>query len=865
MHPPSLLRSKSKDRASNTTGLFMSKEQMGSYLQDLRANRPTKPTGARPPPSSFASKRQSTSNLAAAIESEISSQRASSIRSDAVDPPRCASAQSFHRKGSTVSIAKPHLGRPLVREPASAPSLDTGIDLDNLDENNPLHVPYLERGQRWLERQEAASLRKALEDMDLKKERELHTAAQAEASELVWRHQNPDAPVRNPEAPYDYREHLRKASAHQRTESWTRTAQDLQNHTSKIRSRNSSASRSTSGASKNSSAPCSRVASDSSLKVPGSPDGSPEDIQDRKAGDGAGQPRKRSVQFVEAEVKVPEKSAETKPKERGRTPSLQKFDKVGPVKKALGPEEDVKVSSIAVAARLASNTMPVNFRNPFSRVRNAKGSLSRASTAPMPETKRLDTVEIQRNPPTQTRDPQYTLNAPLPPPKLDPVTQAGAQEEVNMKDGKEIRSDDIRKATSMSLKDRSPKLPTPTMVSDKPGRPIVSFDKDWKPKEAELKLEPLPSRPVPLGNAQPYARPNINKPLPVSEATHPQIPSISVTNSSGTKYDRTVLPPPVISVSGPPPIPSIQISNVPPVPSISVNEVPTISINAPTISVQPSSISVEPPSISVSAPPSISINGAPSAPSTRPLPTPSSARPPPRHAATAPAVNTRGHWTPIGARSSALCAQCALPISGRIVSAAGARFHPECFRCNHCGEGLECVAFFPEPDNARAERLARVDARMRGEDVADSSERYDGDDSLRFYCHLDFHEFFSPRCKSCKTPIEGEVVVACGAEWHVGHFFCAQCGDPFDAQTPFVEKDGYAWCINCHTNRYSTKCRKCKKPVTDTVVKALGAEWHEECFCCVECQGSFTDGRYFLRPGGTDPYCPVCEEKRLKA
>jgi hypothetical protein len=21
------------------------------------------------------------------------------------------------------------------------------------------------------------------------------------------------------------------------------------------------------------------------------------------------------------------------------------------------------------------------------------------------------------------------------------------------------------------------------------------------------------------------------------------------------------------------------------------------------------------------------------------------------------------------------------------------------------------------------------------------------------------------------------VVVACGAEWHVGHFFCAQCGD----------------------------------------------------------------------------------------
>jgi hypothetical protein len=32
-----------------------------------------------------------------------------------------------------------------------------------------------------------------------------------------------------------------------------------------------------------------------------------------------------------------------------------------------------------------------------------------------------------------------------------------------------------------------------------------------------------------------------------------------------------------------------------------------------------------------------------------------------------------------------------------------------------------------------------------------------------------------------------------------------------------------------------------------------------------ECHGRFTDGRYFLRQGGDEPYCPACEEKRLKA
>jgi paxillin len=682
-----------------------------------------------------------------------------------------------------------------VREPSEPPVLDVDLEaLDELDENNPVHIPYLERGQRWLERQEAHSLRMALEDMDLQREQELHVAAQAEASELVWRHQNPNAPIPNPDAPYDYREHLRKESGHQRAASWARAAQELQSRNAKIRSRNSSASRysrSISGGSKSSSAPSSRVPSDSSLKVPDSPDAPVGDIQLRKISEGERQPRKRSVQFVEPELVVASKPIEPETqKERGRTPSLQRLHQAAAEKKAVGPDEDVKVSSIAVAARLASNTMPGSFRNPFSRVRNAKASLSRASTAPMPETKRLDTVEIQRNPPTKSHDPQYTLNASLPP-SPDLTVQASVEEGIRMKDGKEVRSDDIRKATSMSLRDRSPKLPTPTMVSDKPGRPIVSFDKNYRPKEVELKMEHSTTRVTPLSNLQSNFRANTNKPLPALEPTNRTIPSISVTGNSRATTDRTAPRVPVARIPDSPPIPSIQIGNQPPVPTISVNEVLPIAINAPSIPVQPPSITVEPPSISISAPPSISVNEAATfAPPTRPLPTPSktSARPPPRHAATAPASQTRGHWTPVAARGSALCAQCALPISGRIVSAAGARFHPECFRCHYCGEGLECVAFYPEPENSRAERLARIEARMHGEYLEEQpgcSEHEDGDAALRFYCHLDFHEFFSPRCKSCKTPIEGEVVVACGAEWHVGHFFCAQCGDVRTTSSPF--------------------------------------------------------------------------------
>lgn len=64
-----------------------------------------------------------------------------------------------------------------------------------------------------------------------------------------------------------------------------------------------------------------------------------------------------------------------------------------------------------------------------------------------------------------------------------------------------------------------------------------------------------------------------------------------------------------------------------------------------------------------------------------------------------------------------ICGGCDGPIIGRIVSAMGARWHPQCFRCTVCNELLEHV----------------------------SSYEHEG----RPYCHLDYHEvrfFYEPRC-----------------------------------------------------------------------------------------------------------------------
>ncbi|KEZ43173.1 hypothetical protein SAPIO_CDS5073 [Scedosporium apiospermum] len=141
-----------------------------------------------------------------------------------------------------------------------------------------------------------------------------------------------------------------------------------------------------------------------------------------------------------------------------------------------------------------------------------------------------------------------------------------------------------------------------------------------------------------------------------------------------------------------------------------------------------------------------------------------------------------------------------------------------------------------EPDSFRRERLERINRRMAGEILEEAPGKTmaeDGDDRLRFYCHLDWHELFAPKCKHCKTPILGEHIVALGEHWHYGHFFCAECGDPFEHGMTHIEKDGYAWCISCQTKRTerrAPKCRKCKLAVVGQYVQALGKELAEKIY-----------------------------------
>ncbi|OAA59637.1 Zinc finger, LIM-type [Niveomyces insectorum RCEF 264] len=415
-------------------------------------------------------------------------------------------------------------------------------------------------------------------------------------------------------------------------------------------------------------------------------------------------------------------------------------------------------------------------------------------------------------------------------------------------------------------------------------------------------FEPPPALPVDgaRGGASDSHRPTVPT-ITVTEDTvseRPPVPTIAVTDESTAEPSVPTISVTDEDTSSRPPIPTIVLPEEEVVSTPAAPGMPTIvtpdddrpqrrtTPSIPVLVTPADDPTPCPLRITTPKAPKTPITTPPSSSPARPLPTPSSSG--------APVINRpRGHWSRApaphpaathgtGSRGpTARCHQCRQPIVGRVVALAsvgGARFHPQCFRCHACGTSLEALEILPEPEAFRAERLAEKNARSEGGSDSNSNSNRnsdsDSDTRLRFYCHLDWHERFAPRCKHCTTPIVGEHVVALGAHWHVGHFFCAECGDPFPAgATHIATPDGYAWCDPCAARRAARRaptCRACGAGVEPgaSYVRALGAAWHDACFRCAVCGDGFADGQVLPRAGTAglmQVVCTACRARELKA
>ncbi|KAJ9658975.1 hypothetical protein H2198_003404 [Neophaeococcomyces mojaviensis] len=819
-----------------------------SYLADLRNNRPTRPTGSRPLPTrpSLPTQDENLPPRAGSALSLRSPDRKLPEQSIVSKEQKLAHRASMPTSNSYSSLGS-QKGRPLVPSPNNAtrkvspPAAAAG-------------TPYKESSTRVKEREEAHALREALEKLDQgDDEQRIHDAAKQEAADLVWRHQNPQlaevekvAAYRNPDLKKPKYGELRHAKQSEKPVESESTPN----------SRSASAGSTSSQDSKRHRLPWLR-------KRP-----------------------KPEPSTAQPKIEIT-KEADANTARDSRGASGKRHISSGSSKGVFrNPEDEIYEEAEEMDTTTAptpQQALPLRSRQTKFLQQEARPLPEKSYTMPLPDKKKVDRFEIWKNPPTQSRNAGYTARRAL------PQVPSEEEEETDNTDSPrtralEIRGEDIRAATSMRKSDRSPKLPTPTAVSDRPGRPIVSFDPRWRPgTESPRNSQDIERPQVRTDGAVSYP---VTPSPPAPEITIMEVPTINVTDET-SQTDMSTRPLPQINLSDKStpskqtqehkpgrPLPRINLHDAPAspsVPSISIQQEQSKGRPLPSIKAQPDRAAARPlPSHTQSSPSKL--------PPTRPTQSEIAARVP---------------WlsrTPTTTSTSTVtCGACSLPISGRIVTASGAstksqkaRFHPECFTCHHCSTGLECISFYPEPETARLERLQAALPHLDPEDPQVHALAQSNED-LHFFCHLDYHELFSPRCHSCKTPIEGAIVLALGRHYHPDHFFCAECGDPFSQESPFVEHNSYPYCVRCHTKRTSARCRGCKQQIlTDMTIEALGGKWHDECFVCCDCGGEFGDeGRFFVREveveltekekrKGYGPKieeraaCQVCEEKRVK-
>ncbi|PRP89314.1 lim domain protein [Planoprotostelium fungivorum] len=114
----------------------------------------------------------------------------------------------------------------------------------------------------------------------------------------------------------------------------------------------------------------------------------------------------------------------------------------------------------------------------------------------------------------------------------------------------------------------------------------------------------------------------------------------------------------------------------------------------------------------------------------------------------------------------------------------------------------------------------------------------------------------APECAGCKKKIEDGGIRAANNNWHEECFACSQCGKALQGE--FNTKDGKLYCREDYAKLNAKTCGGCGQPIAGPFLKAMNKEWHQACFVCKNCKGSFASG-FFEKHGAA--LCKNCITK----
>jgi hypothetical protein len=118
-------------------------------------------------------------------------------------------------------------------------------------------------------------------------------------------------------------------------------------------------------------------------------------------------------------------------------------------------------------------------------------------------------------------------------------------------------------------------------------------------------------------------------------------------------------------------------------------------------------------------------------------------------------------------------------------------------------------------------------------------------------------------CYKCMQKLTGQFTVYEDKKYHLNCFVCCKCNKEFKENIVFEFNKG-PLCSDCHMmNQIQTasKCRKCTKPILETIITFKNAEYHDACFTCHTCVKKL-NGQSIYSDKNDRHYCMECFTKK---
>lgn len=127
-------------------------------------------------------------------------------------------------------------------------------------------------------------------------------------------------------------------------------------------------------------------------------------------------------------------------------------------------------------------------------------------------------------------------------------------------------------------------------------------------------------------------------------------------------------------------------------------------------------------------------------------------------------------------------------------------------------------------------------------------------------CKNCYKEASKKICAQCNEPIFNQASKMENIYWHAEHFQCSICHANIQP-TSCVFNFGILKCKPCATEDRPI-CQGCGRPIQDSPVTALRAQWHQQCLICQFCERNVI-GKKFFNVSGL-PCCNECFEQQKK-